>query len=78
MNEKVDCDSFDNELMAIREMIGNLEPGEENKHVEVTTQVLAAAPKERGPNISSKDLNRIREVIEKFPGVEETLGKISK
>ena len=35
-------------------------------------------PKDRGPNISSKDLNKIKEVIEKFPRVEETLGKISK
>jgi hypothetical protein len=37
MREKVDCDSFDNELMALREMIGNLEPGKEKKHVEFTS-----------------------------------------
>jgi len=26
MNEKVDCDTFDNEISALRELIGNIEP----------------------------------------------------
>ena len=50
VKDKVDCDTFDNEIMAIREMIGNMEPTDENKLAPVTTTVVAAAtPKERGP-----------------------------
>jgi hypothetical protein len=50
VKDKVDCDTFDNEIMAIREMIGNMEPTEENKLAPVATTVVAAAtPKERGP-----------------------------
>jgi hypothetical protein len=26
MNEKVDCDTFDNEISALRELIGNIDP----------------------------------------------------
>jgi len=66
--------------MAIREMIGNLEPGEDVKTAPLTASVIqaAAAPKERGPQISSKDLNRIKELLDKFPSVEDALSKISK
>jgi len=65
--------------MAIREMIGNMEPTEESKSIPVTTTVVATAPsKERGPQISSKDLNRIKELLEKFPGLEESVSKIQK
>ena len=47
---KVDCDTFDNELMSIREMIGNFEPsgGDENTKLAITT-VVSAPSKERGP-----------------------------
>ena len=60
-------------------MIGNMEPTEENKLAPVSTTVVTTAPpKERGPQISSKDLNRIKELIEKFPGLEESVSKIQK
>jgi hypothetical protein len=78
VGDKVDCDTFDNELMSIREMIGNFEPsgGDENAKLAITTVV--SAPKERGPQLSTKDLNKIREIIEKFPGFEDALSKITK
>jgi hypothetical protein len=49
VNEKVDCDTFDNELMAIREMIGNMESPGDNKEGSIITTVVTAPPKERGP-----------------------------
>ena len=56
-----------------------MEPTEENKLAPVSTTVVTTAlPKERGPQISSKDLNRIKELIEKFPGLEESVSKIQK
>jgi hypothetical protein len=76
---KVDCDTFDNELMSIREMIGNFETygGDENTKLAITT-VVSAPTKERGPQLSSKDMNKIKEIIEKFPGFEDALGKMTK
>jgi hypothetical protein len=59
-------------------MIGNMEPSDENKQQAVVTTVVTGPPKERGPQISSKDLNRIKEVLDKFPGVEDALSRITK
>jgi hypothetical protein len=78
VNEKVDCDTFDNEIASIRDMIGNMEPSDENKQQAIVTTVVTSPPKERGPQISSKDLNRIKEVLDKFPGVEDALSRITK
>jgi hypothetical protein len=79
VGDKVDCDTFDNELMSIREMIGNSEPsgGDENAKLAITT-VVSAPTKERGSQLSTKDLNKIKEIIEKFPAFEDALTKITK
>lgn len=31
VNEKVDCETFDNEIASLRDMIGNMEPSDDNK-----------------------------------------------
>jgi hypothetical protein len=65
VGEKVDCDTFDNELMSIREMIRIFEPsgGYENAKLVITAVVSAPAPsKERGPQLSTKNLNKIKEI----------------
>lgn len=67
LKEKVDCDAFDEEIALLKQMIGNMVPGE-----------AKAAPAPTGPSISSKELNHIREMIAKIPGIEESLAKILK
>lgn len=58
-------------------MIGNIEPADDKNQMAVTT-IVTAPPKEKGPQLSTKDLNRIKEIIEKFPSLEESLAKIAK
>lgn len=70
----MDCDTFDNELAALRAMIGNMDEG---KGASLPTSTLPP-PRPAGPQLSTKDLNRIKEILEKFPGVEETQQKILK
>lgn len=76
IKDKVDCDMFDNEIAALREMIGNIEP-DETKPIQVTS-APSGPPKVTGPQFSTKDMNRIKELLEKFPGMEESIGKITK
>jgi hypothetical protein len=40
--------------------------------------VVSGPTKERGSQLSTKDLNKIKEIIEKFPGFEDALSKIIK
>ena len=54
-------------------MIGNMDDG-----IKPTQLSTAAHMKPSGPQLSTKDLNRIKEILEKFPSVEETQSKILK
>lgn len=69
IKNKVDCDVYDNEIASIREMIGNIDEG-----AKPSATIATSAPvlKPSGPQLSTKDLNRIKEILEKFPSVEET------
>jgi hypothetical protein len=40
--------------------------------------VVSGPTKDRGPQLSTKDLKKIKEIIEKFPGFEDALSKIIK
>lgn len=75
IKNKLDCDVFDNEISSLRELLGNLE-SEPLKSGTVTTSAPVA--RQSGPQISTKDMNRIKEILEKFPGVEELQQKILK
>lgn len=72
LNNKLDCDVFDNEIAALRALIGEMD-GEPKA---TSIQTSAAPAKPAGPQLSTKDLNRIKEILEKFPAVEDTLAKI--
>jgi chromosome segregation ATPase len=74
INDKVDCDTFDNEIAALRAMIGNMDDGK-GSQIQLSQ---APPPRPAGPQLSTKDLNKIKEILEKFPGMEETQAKILK
>ena len=63
---KLDCDLFDDEISMLKNLINSMGSGEP----------IVAAP--TGPSISTKDLNRIKELVEKIPGLEDILEKIQK
>ena len=71
---KVDCDTFDNEIAALRDMIGNMDSDKPATSIATTAPVARAS----GPQLSTKDMNMIREILQKFPGVEDTQNKILK
>lgn len=73
INDKLDCDVFDNEIAALRAMIGNMD---DKQPTSIQTTAPVARP--AGPSLSTKDLNRIKEILEKFPSIEETQQKILK
>jgi hypothetical protein len=68
LKAKVDGDLFDNEIASLRELIGNLA----NLGPESMKPIAQAISKPSGPSISTKDLNRIKEILERFPGLEES------
>jgi hypothetical protein len=65
LNNKVDSDVFDDELNNLKAMIGNAGSG-------------SGAVVSSGPSISTKELNRLRELTNKIPELEEMLNKILK
>lgn len=67
VHDKVDCDLFDNEMAELRALIGNMDDGKPATNITTTAPMARPA----GPQLSTKDLNRIKEILEKFPGVEE-------
>lgn len=65
MNLKVDCDTFDQELVKITALLNALNKGEK---VEIPTQ--------SGNTISSKDMQMIMEAIGRIDGLEAMLKKL--
>lgn len=76
LTNKVDCDTFDNENASLREMIGNMEP-DDAKPIIVRTNNLPK-PVHNVSQFSTKDVNRIKEMLDKFPSIEELLNKLLK
>ena len=62
---KVECELFDEEINALKNMIAALSTGDDKPAI--TQQIIA------GPSISSKDLNRIKELGVKVNELEELL-----
>jgi hypothetical protein len=73
---KVDCDMFDNEVASLREMIGNMEPDESNI-IKIDKPNLPK-PIQTVAQFSTKDVNRIKDLLERFPSIEELLNKLLK
>ncbi len=68
LKNKVDCDLFDNEIAALRAMIGEMDQDPKSTQIQTT----APPPRPSGPQLTTKELNRIKEIIEKFPIMEDT------
>lgn len=67
MRNKVDCSNFDEEIERIKDLINQLAS---------SGQEIKAPIIQSGPNISSKELNDIREAMKKIAQHEEKLNKI--
>lgn len=76
MTNKLDCDTFDNEVASLREMIGNIEP-DDAKPIIVGAPILPK-PVQNVNQFTTKDVNRIKEMLDKFPSIEELLNKLLK
>lgn len=63
MSNKIDCDVFDNEIAAMRELIGNLES--DNKGSKLPSQSVISAS--NTSQFNSKEVNKIKEMLERFP-----------
>lgn len=63
MMNKLDTDIFDNEIAALRAMIGNLEEDGQKSKIKITAPV----PSPSSNSLSSKDLILIKQIMEKFP-----------
>ena len=74
MKNKVDINDYRNEIAGLREMIGNIE-AEEKQPVEVKAQVPTGTVQK---DFNAKEVAKLKEMIEKFPGLNETVQKIVK
>ncbi len=71
LNKKVDKTTFDNEIALLREMIGNMEPGDSK-----TPLASATAPAPSNNPFSSKDLALLKDLASRVGNTEETLQKL--
>ena len=69
VGNKVDCEMFDDEISALKQLINSMVPGEARS---------APVAAQSGSSINSKELNKIREMVAKIPGIEETLQRVLK
>jgi len=77
LKNKVDCDTYDADISQIREILAHLQNSSTQTASTTTTTVIKpAAPV--GPQISTKDWNRIKELLEKFPLFEDAVNKLLK
>jgi DNA-binding transcriptional MerR regulator len=63
----VDSDAFDDEINNLKNLINSMGSGD-----------APAAPISTGPSISTKELNRLKELTNKIPELEDMLNKILK
>ena len=69
LGNKVDCDMFDDEISALKQLINSMVPGEARS---------APVAAHSGSGMNSKEMNKIREMIAKIPGIEEQLARVLK
>ena len=66
MSDKVGCDTFDEEINFLKEMLNNLSSGDK-------VDVQIPAPK---PSISTKDANKMKEIMQRLPEIEKLLNEL--
>lgn len=69
MKLKVDKNDFDNHIMSIREMIGNLD--QEEKATEI--KIKGGNGAEKQEQFNAKEVQQIKNMIEKFPSHDESI-----
>lgn len=63
LKKKVDTDVFDNEIAALRAMIGNLEPDEKPSQIDVSSNIQA----NNANQLNSQETKKIKDLLERFP-----------
>ena len=63
---------FDNEVASLRELIGNLEDEDKASKVLVQSGINTT----RVVQLSSVEITKIKELLEKFPSMEELMQKL--
>ena len=66
MSDKVGCDTFDEEINFLKEMLNNLSSSDK-------VDVQIPAPK---PSISTKDANKMKEIMQRLPEIEKLLNEL--
>jgi len=69
MKLKVDKNDFDNHIMSIREMIGNLD--QEEKATEI--KIKGGNGSDKQTQFNAKEVQQIKNMIEKFPSHDESI-----
>jgi hypothetical protein len=72
MQNKIDCDVFDNELAGLRELIGNIEVDDKAK----PTLHTQSKPSLRGETLNSKEVQALKDMLVRFPQIEDSFSKI--
>lgn len=63
LDNKVDCEIFDNEIASLRELIGNMEA--DDKGAQLKLQQVISTP--ASAQLSAKDVNKLKELFERMP-----------
>lgn len=71
IESKIDIEVYDNEIAELRAMIGNLEDDDKSKK-----KFASQAPKTSGSALNPKDLEAIRNILERFPQLEDTQQRV--
>lgn len=72
LKDKIDADLFDQEINSLKSMLKNQNPANFGN-----SEYVAAAPL-NSSNISTKDLNKMKDLFEKFPVVEDAQNNLLK
>lgn len=66
MSDKVSCDTFDDEINYLKDMLSSLSSGDK-------VDVPVPAPK---PSMSTKDANKLKEIMQRLPEIEKLLAEL--
>jgi hypothetical protein len=75
LKNKVDCDTFKNEVAALRELIGNTVPDEAENKTQIDPTALA---NNTANQLNSQETKKLKELLDKFPSIEELIQKLLK
>jgi hypothetical protein len=75
LKNKVDSDTFKNEVAALRELIGNTVPDEAENKTQIDPTTLA---NNTANQLNSQETKKLRELLDKFPSIEELIQKLLK